>query len=116
MATKQSTNGRPGQSQTPHPHYSDAELAGKLMRRQAALSLRVAAVFLFLIVAVPLANQFAPAWSQQPVLGFPLSWFLLGILFYPITWALSTYFVRASEKLEAEEAAMLRSERSGGRA
>lgn len=85
------------------------------MRRQAALSLRVAAVFLFLILGVPLANYFAPSWSQQPVFGFPLSWFLLGILFYPITWALSTYFVRASEKLESEEAAMIRSERQGVR-
>lgn len=115
MAKKQSANGRATRSQAVQ-HHSDAELAGQLMRRQASLSLRVAAVFLFLILAVPLANQFAPAWSQQPVLGFPLSWFLLGILFYPITWALSTYFVRASEKLESEEAAMIRSERPGGRA
>lgn len=113
MAKKQSTDGSTKRSQAP-THRSDAELARMLMRRQAALSMRVAAVFLFLILGVPLANLYAPAWSGQAVFGFPLSWLLLGILFYPITWALSTYFVHASEKLESEQAAMIRSERSGG--
>ena len=65
------------------------------------------------MLGVPLASRFAPAWSQQPVLGFPLSWFLLGLLFYPITWALSAYFVRASERMETQEAAMIREERAG---
>ena len=91
----------------------DAALAAVLMRRQAALSLRVAAVFLILVLGVPLLTHYAPEWCQQPVAGFPLSWFLLGILFYPITWALSTYFVRASERMEAEEAALVREERAG---
>jgi uncharacterized membrane protein (DUF485 family) len=89
---------------------ADPALLRRLMRRQAALSMRVAAVFLFLILGLPLATRFAPDWTQQPVLGFPLSWFLLGILFYPITWALSAYFVRASERLEAAEAAAIREE------
>jgi uncharacterized membrane protein (DUF485 family) len=81
------------------------------MRRQALLSLQVAAVFLLLVFGLPLLTQYAPAWTQQPVAGFPLSWFLLGILFYPITWALSTYFVKASERLEAEQAALVHAER-----
>jgi uncharacterized membrane protein (DUF485 family) len=91
--------------------HSDAELAGMLMRRQAGLSIRVAAVFLVLILGLPLLTRFKPEWTQQPVLGFPISWFLLGILFYPITWALSAYFVRASEQLEAEDADLVRKER-----
>jgi len=92
---------------------SDRDLAAALMRHQAALSIKVAAVFLVVVLGVPLVNQFLPELSQTPILGFPASWFLLGLLFYPLTWGLSTYFVKASEKLEAEEASMVRSERSG---
>lgn len=95
------------------PERSDRELAAALMRHQAALSMKVATVFLLVVLGVPLMNQFLPELSQTPVFGFPASWFLLGLLFYPLTWGLSTYFVKASEKLEAEEAAMFRSERSG---
>ncbi|MFN3649524.1 MAG: DUF485 domain-containing protein [Armatimonadota bacterium] len=83
------------------------------MKQQAGLGITVAAVFLVLILGLPLLTQFTPAWTQQPVFGFPLSWFILGIAFYPITWALSTYFVKSSEKLEAEEAQMIREERQG---
>jgi uncharacterized membrane protein (DUF485 family) len=94
----------------PTPH-TERELAGILMRRQAALGLRVASVFLLLIFGLPFLTHFAPSLTQQPVFGFPLSWLILGILFYPITWALSAYFVRASERLEAEDAELVRQER-----
>src|SRR4051812_13938884 len=93
------------------PSPSDAALAALLMRRQAALSVRVAAVFLVLVLGVPLLTHFAPEFCQQPLFGFPLSWLLLGILFYPLTWVLSTYFVRVSERMETEEAALVREER-----
>jgi uncharacterized membrane protein (DUF485 family) len=62
------------------------------------------------VLGLPLLSHFAPAFSQQPVLGFPLSWLLLGLLFYPITWALSAYFVKASERMEEEQARMVREE------
>jgi uncharacterized membrane protein (DUF485 family) len=94
-----------------HPHLTDAQLASRLMRQQAALGMAVAAVFLVLILGLPLLTAFAPAAAQTPVFGFPLSWFILGIAFYPITWVLSAYFVKASEKLETEEARMIREER-----
>ena len=90
---------------------SDARLVSALIRRQGALGIRVAAVFLVLVLGMPLLTQFAPAWSQAPVFGFPLSWFVLGLVFYPITWALSFYFVGQSERLEAEDAEMVRRER-----
>ena len=101
----------PGQNGSGHPHLNDRELSGRLMRHQAMLGLRVAAVFLVLILGLPLLTQFAPSFTQQTVLGFPLSWFILGLAFYPITWALSAYFVKASEKLEHDEAQMVREER-----
>ena len=92
--------------------HSDAELTGTLMRRQALLGVRVAAIFLVLVLGLPLLTHYRPDWTQQPILGFPASWFLLGLLFYPITWALSAYFVKASERMESEDAELVRRERS----
>jgi uncharacterized membrane protein (DUF485 family) len=85
-----------------HLSPGDADrLAHAVMRRQLALSLRVAAVFLTLIFALPLVNWLAPGLASANVGGFTLSWLMLGVLFYPITWLLSGYFVRASDAIEA---------------
>jgi uncharacterized membrane protein (DUF485 family) len=73
-----------------------------IMRRQARLSLGVAAIFLALVLGLPLVNQYLPALAQEPVAGFSATWLFLGVLFYPITWLLSAYFVRASEEVEQE--------------
>src|SRR5688500_9417587 len=91
--------------------HTDRELAVLLMRRQAALGIGVAALFMVLMLGLPLLSHFRPDLSQLPLLGFPFSWLLLGLLFYPLTWALSAYFVVASERLEAEQAAQVRAER-----
>ena len=119
MSDKSSAGPARGSASAPETGHSDRELAGLLMRRQAALSMRAALVFLVVILGVPLVNHYAKDLGQTPVLGFPFSWFLLGLLFYPITWLLSAYFVKASEQLEAHDAEMVRSERhlegKGGR-
>lgn len=84
---------------------SDAEiqtLSRILMKRQAALSLRVAAVFVIVLVAIPLLNLYAPSQMSTPVGAFSLTWLIVGILFFPLTWLLSTYFVSQSEKIESE--------------
>src|SRR5262245_35747658 len=84
---------------------SDAEhgrLAHLVMQRQAALSLRVAAVFLVMIFGLPLVNHFLPNLANTPVLGFTATWLFLGILFFPITWLLSAYFIRESDRIEDE--------------
>lgn len=78
-----------------------ARLARVVMRRQGALSLRVAAVFVVLVLGVPLVNRYAPEWAGLPVFGFTASWLFLGVLIYPITVALSFYFVAESNKIEA---------------
>ena len=90
-----------------------ATLARAVMRRQAALSLRVASGFLTLVLGLPMVNYLCPATAATPVLGFPASWLFLGVLFYPVTVALSAYFVRRSDAIEAECAdlpALLRAE------
>ncbi len=87
------------QSLSPEDH---ARLAHHVMRRQANLSLRVALVFIVLIFGIPLFNYYAPDLANHPFHGFTVSWFVLGVLFFPITWALSTYFVSQSDKIEGE--------------
>ena len=76
-------------------------LARALMRRQGALSLRVAVVFVVLVLGVPLVNRYAPELAGASVLGFTASWLFLGVLIYPITVALSFYFVDRSNRIEA---------------
>ncbi len=75
-------------------------LSRRVMHKQAVLSLRVAAVFIILILGVPLINFYFPSQAARPVFGFTASWLFLAVLFYPITWALSFYFVKQSDKLE----------------
>jgi len=78
-------------------------LARLVMRRQAALSLRVAAIFILLLVGVPLFNYYKPETANAALFGgFTTTWLVLGVLFYPITWLLSSYFVKASDQIEAE--------------
>jgi uncharacterized membrane protein (DUF485 family) len=72
------------------------------MRRQAALSLRVAAIFILLVFGIPLVNTFAPELANTPVLGFTATWLFLGVLFFPITWLLSAYFIKQSDRIEEE--------------
>jgi hypothetical protein len=72
------------------------------MRRQGVLGLRGAVVFLLIILGLPLVNWLLPEVANARVGGFTLSWLFLGVLFYPLTWALSGWFVRASDKLEAQ--------------
>ena len=81
-----------------------ARLAQAMMRRQGALSLRVASVFVILLLGLPLVNLYAPALAATPLFGFSASWLFLGVLFYPITILLSVYFVRHSDRIEAETA------------
>ncbi len=78
-----------------------ARLVRVLMRRQGGLSLRVAAVFVVLVLGVPLVNRFLPGLAETPILGFTATWLFLGVLIYPITVGLSFYFVGASNKIEA---------------
>jgi uncharacterized membrane protein (DUF485 family) len=51
-----------------------------------------------------------PDLAAQKVGGFTLTWLVLGVLFYPITWALSAIFIRQSNALED---AIERDEKSG---
>lgn len=78
------------------------------MRRQVMLSIKVAAVFLAMLLGLPLVNYFLPNLANTPMFGFTASWLFLAVLFYPITWILSWWFIRQSNKIEADIAATMR--------
>lgn len=102
---------------TPAGSQDRRELARLMIRRQSALSLRLAAVFILALVALPLVNLYVPELAEARVGGFTLSWLLLAVLFYPFTVLLSAIFVRGSDRIESEIVASevgVRESRSGG--
>ena len=86
-----------------HDMHSE-EFLRALMRKQLKLSIACALAFLGVLLGLPLANYFWPELMAIRVFGgFTLTWFLLGIGFFPAVWAISFYFIRRSIKLEEEE-------------
>ena len=77
----------------------------RLMRRQLQLSIGCAAAFLIALLGLPLLNYFAPEFMAKRVAGFTLSWFLLGVFFFPLVWVIAFYFIKRSIALEEAEAA-----------
>jgi uncharacterized membrane protein (DUF485 family) len=88
--------------------HSEAFLA-MLMRRQLTLSVTSAGVFVAALLGLPLLNYFAPEFMTKRVGGFTLSWLVLGVLFYPLVWAIAWVFIRRSIAMEEDEV-----RRSGG--
>jgi uncharacterized membrane protein (DUF485 family) len=92
----------------PHPPdgkfdmHSEAFLRS-LMSKQLKLSIGCAAMFLVALLGLPLLNYFAPELMARRIFGFTLTWFLLGIAFFPLVWVISFYFIRRSIALEEEE-------------
>lgn len=94
--------------QTPKPDKFDMhseEFLHSLMRKQLKLSITCALAFLLVLLGLPLANYFAPELMAKRIFGFTLTWFLLGIGFFPAVWCISFYFIKRSIALENEEAA-----------
>lgn len=84
------------------PEEEQERLLHQVMQRQASLSIKVAVVFILLLVGLPLGNLYLPDLTGSAVMGFTLTWLILGVLFYPLTWVLSQLFVRQSESIEAK--------------
>ncbi len=81
------------------------EFLHRLMRRQLRLSIACAATFLLALLSLPLLNYFLPDLMATRVLGFTLTWFILGVLFFPLVWVISWLFIRRSIALEESEVA-----------
>src|SRR5439155_10464799 len=76
-----------------------------LMRRQLRLSIACAATFLVALLGLPLLNYFFPELMATRVFGFTLTWFILGVLFFPFVWVIAWVFIRRSIALEEADAA-----------
>ena len=88
------------------PDLHSEEFLHALMRKQLKLSIACALAFLVALLGLPLANYFWPELMATRVLGgFTLTWFLLGIGFFPTVWIISFVFIRRSIRLEEEEVA-----------
>ena len=87
------------------PDMHSEEFLHSLMRKQLKLSIACALAFLVVLLGLPLANYFAPELMATRIFGFTLTWFLLGIGFFPAVWVISFYFIRRSIALEEEEVA-----------
>jgi uncharacterized membrane protein (DUF485 family) len=87
------------------PDVHSEEFLRRLMRRQLRLSVSCAAAFLVALLGLPLLNYFFPEAMAQRVFGFPLTWFMLGVLFFPFVWLIAWVFIRRSIALEQKEVA-----------
>ena len=74
-----------------------------LMRRQLKLSIACACAFMVALLGLPLANYFFPEVMATRVFGFTLTWFILGVLFFPLVWLIAWVFIRRSIALEDAE-------------
>jgi uncharacterized membrane protein (DUF485 family) len=84
-----------------------------LMRKQLRLSIACAASFLVALLGLPLANYFLPDLMATRVFGFTLTWFILGVLFFPVVWTISFIFIRRSMALEDAEVREVVGDRTG---
>ena len=95
------------------PDIHREEFLHALMRKQLKLSIACALAFLVVLLGLPLANYFWPELMAARVFGgFTLTWFLLGIGFFPAVWAISFYFIRRSIALEDEEVREVQSDQT----
>lgn len=85
------------------PDMHSEEFLHSLMRKQLKLSIACALAFLVALLGLPLANYFWPELMAKRVFGFTLTWFLLGISFFPAVWIISWFFIKRSIALEKAE-------------
>lgn len=80
---------------------------GALMRRQLALSLRVAASLAVLLGSQPMIAWLWPSYANVHVFSIPLPWLVLGVASYPVMVALGLYYVRKAETIDDEFAELM---------
>ena len=97
------------------PDVHSEDFLRSLMRRQLKLSIICAATFMVALLGLPLFNYFLPELMATRVFGFTLTWFVLGVLFFPFVWLIAWLFIRRSIALEESEVAEVSRERNDGR-
>lgn len=79
----------------------DALVRG-LVRAQLGLALRLAAVVLCTVAAIPLAMGMFPQISTVQVLGIRLNWLILAVAVYPVLYGVGWLYVRWAEQGERD--------------
>lgn len=79
----------------------DALVRG-LVRAQLGLALRLAAVVVCAVVAIPLLNAAFPDLAEITIAGIRLNWLVLAILVYPFFYGVGRLYVRLAEQAERD--------------
>jgi uncharacterized membrane protein (DUF485 family) len=80
------------------------------------LSIGCALAFMGMLILLPIANYLLPDLMARRVAGgFTISWFLLGIGFFPAVWVIAFIFIRRSIALEEAEVREARESQDGKR-
>ncbi len=87
----------------------DALVRG-LVRAQLGLALRLAAVVVCAVVAIPLLNAAFPDLAAVTVAGIRLNWLILAVLAYPLLYAVGRLYVRLAEQAERDFVGVVDSE------
>ena len=77
-------------------------LVRNLIRAQRRLTLGMAAVTLVIFGSLPLAFYLAPAFGTSTVFGVRLPWLLLGVLPFPVLFAIGLVYNRLAERHEKD--------------
>ena len=87
----------------------DALVRG-LVRAQLGLALRLAAVVVGAVVAIPLLNAAFPDVAAITVAGIRLNWLVLAVLVYPFFYGVGRLYVRLAEQAERDFVGVVDSE------
>jgi nucleoside permease NupC len=87
----------------------DALVRG-LVRAQLGLALRLAAVVICTVGAIPLFNAIFPELGAITVLGMRLNWLVLAMLVYPLLYGVGRVYVRLAEQAERDFVGVVESE------
>lgn len=87
----------------------DALVRG-LVRAQLGLALRLAAVVVCAVIAIPLLNAAFPDIAAISVAGIRLNWLVLAVLVYPFFYGVGRLYVRLAEQAERDFVGVVDSE------
>ena len=87
----------------------DALVRG-LMRAQLGLALRLAALVICTVGAIPLLNTLFPELGAVTVLGMRMNWLVLAVLVYPLLYGVGRVYVRLAEQAERDFVGVVESE------
>jgi len=87
----------------------DALVRG-LVRAQLGLALRLAAVVVCIVGAIPLLNAAFPDLAALTVFGIRLNWLVLAVMVYPLLYGVGRLYVRLAEQGERDFVGVVESE------